>query len=78
MVSPVTDVAEEVTILIARLATVLTTLALLALPAASDPLCDLDVIPAVEVVLTTRGAVQQVTELAGAQLSHLPYLPLVT
>ena len=77
MVGPVTDVTEEVAVLVTGLATVLAGLALLTLPAASDPLSDLDVVPAVEIVLPTGGAVQQVAQLAGGQLRHLPYLPLV-
>ena len=78
MVGSVTDVTEEVPVLVAGLATVLTRLALLTLPAAPDLLRDLDVVAAVEVVLAARGAVQEVAQLAGAQLGHLPYLPLVT
>ena len=77
VVGPVTNVTEEVAVLVTGLATVLTGLALLTLPAASDPLGDLDVVPAVEIVLPTGGAVQQVAQLAGGQLRHLPYLPLV-
>ena len=77
VVGSVTNVTEQVAVLVTRLPAVLTGFTLLTLPAASDPLRDLDVVPAVEIVLTTGGAVQQVTQLAGGQLRHLPDLPLV-
>ena len=77
MVSPVADVTQQVPVLVAGLAAVLTGFALLALPAAADPLRDLDVVPAVEVVLAARGAVQQVAQLGRRQLCHLADLPLV-
>ena len=58
-------------VLVSALAAVLACLALLTLPAAPDPLRDLDVVPGVEVVLAAGGAVQQVTQFGGGQLSHL-------
>ena len=62
-------------VLVSALSAVLAALALLTLPAAPDALGDLDVVPGVEVVLATRGAVQQVTQLARAQLGNLEKNP---
>ena len=58
-------------VLIATLPTVLATFALLTLPSSPDPLRDLDVVTGVEIMLATRGAVQQVTQLGRRQLSNL-------
>ena len=58
-------------VLVAALPTVLATFAFLTLPSSPDPLRDLDVVTGVEVVLATRGAVQQVTQLGRRQLSNL-------
>ena len=77
VVGSVTNITEEVAVLVTSLAAVLTRLTLLTLPAASDPLRDLDVVAAVEIVLAAGGAVEKVAQLAGAQLGYLPYLPLV-
>ena len=65
-------------VLVSALPAVLAALALLTLPAAPDALSDLDVVPGVEVVLATRGAVQQVTQLARAQLGNLEKIPINT
>ena len=58
-------------VLVSALPAVLACLALLTLPASPDALRDLDVVTRVEVVLATRGAVQQVTQLTRAQLGNL-------
>ena len=65
-------------VLVSALPAVLAALALLTLPSAPDALRDLDVIPGVEVVLATRGAVQQVTQLARAQLGNLEKITINT
>ena len=65
-------------VLVSTLPAVLAALALLTLPSAPDALSDLDVVPGVEVVLATRGAVQQVTQLARAQLGNLEKIPINT
>ena len=58
-------------VLVAALPTVLAAFTLLTLPSSPDPLRDLDVVSGVEVVLATRGAVQQVTQLGRRQLGNL-------
>ena len=61
MVGSVTDVAEKVTILVTGEPAVLTGLAFLTLPTAPNSFCDLDMGPAVEVVLAAGGAIEEVS-----------------
>ena len=76
MVSPVTDIAEEITIFMTRQTTVLTRLALLTLPTSTNSFRDLDVGAAVEVVLAAGGAVEEVAQLGRWDLGNLANLPL--
>ena len=77
MVSPVTDIAEKITILVTRQTAVLTRLAFLTLPTPADSFRDLDVGAAVKVVLTTGGAVEEVSQLGWGDLGNLANLPLL-
>lgn len=78
MVSSVAHITQQIPVLIASHAAVLTTLALLALPAASDSFGDLDMGPGVEIVLATGGTVEQIAQLGWRDFGHFPNLPLVT
>ena len=57
--------------IITRMSTVLAGFTLLALPAAADSLRDLDVGAGVQVMLSTRGAVQQVLQVLRRNLRYL-------